>query len=24
VRELPYRVLLADMRWRIRTGRSLV
>ncbi|MBS9375352.1 oxygenase MpaB family protein [Rhodococcus sp. B50] len=24
VRELPYRVLLADMRRRIRTGRSLV
>lgn len=24
VREAPYRLLLADMRWRIRTGRALV
>lgn len=24
VREAPYRLLLADMRWRIRTGRPLV
>jgi uncharacterized protein (DUF2236 family) len=24
VREAPYRLLLADMRWRIKTGRALV
>lgn len=24
VREAPFRLLLADMRWRIRTGRALV
>ena len=24
LREAPYRLLMADLRWRIRTGRPLV